>query len=176
MKKVFAIFCVGIGIVIMVAFIANQLVRVSESEKDCGIVEHWILGRPLMDILTPPWSDNYKHWDASSNAGRIVADLIQKHGIADLTHNPDLRKERELAQRKSKEAGEHAAAIPKEYLARSNPGLPKVYFESFVPAMDLLNRGFREENLQMVKQGVSGYNAFLIWIQSRERSEFKPLR
>jgi len=175
-KKAFEVLCNAIGIVLMVAFVANQLFRISTSEKDWGIVEHWILGRPLMDIFAPPWSDNYKHWDAASKAGRVVADLVQKHGIADLIHNPDLLEERELAQRKSEEAYKHAAAIPKEYLARSNPDLPKVYFESFVPAMDFLNRGFCEGNLQMLEQGISAYNDFLVWMQSRERSEFKPLR
>jgi hypothetical protein len=81
-----------------------------------------------------------------------------------------------LARRKSEEAYKHATAIPKENLAKSNPDLPKVYFESFVPAVDFLNRGFSEGNLQMAKQGVSAYNDFLVWVQSLERSEFKPLR
>jgi hypothetical protein len=176
MKRAFNVFGAAIGILIVGALMANQCIRVSDSKKDWGIVENLILGRPFMEIFAPPWSDNYKHWDAASNAGRVVADLIQKYGIADLAHNPDLTKERQLAQSKSEEAYINAAAIPKEYLAKSNPDLPKVYFESFVPAMDLLNRGFEEENLQMLKQGVSAYNDFLIWIQSRERSEFKPLR
>jgi hypothetical protein len=163
-------------VIIVVAFGLNQFFRISTPEKDWGIVEHWILGRPLMDIFAPPWSDNYKHWDAASKAGRVVADIIQKNGIADLIHNPALMKERELAQRKSEEAYKHAAAIPQEYLAKNNPDLPKVYFESFVPAMDFLNRGFSTGNLQMAKQGVSAYNDFLVWVQSRDRSEFKPMR
>jgi hypothetical protein len=166
----------AIGVMIIIAFGLNNFFGISTAEKDWGIVEHWILGRSLMDIFAPPWSDNYRHWDAASKAGLIVADLIHKNGIADLAQNPDLIKERDLARRKSEEAYKHAAAIPQEYLAKSNPDLPKVYFESFVPAMDFLNRGFSAGNLQMAKQGVSAYNDFLVWVQSRDRSEFKPLR
>jgi hypothetical protein len=176
MKRLFNGLAVAIGIVLVGAFTANTCIRVSDSKKDWGIVENLILGRPFMELLAPPWSDNYKHWDAASKAGRVVADILLKHGIADLAQNPDLIKERQLAQRMSEEAYKNAAAIPQEYLAKSNPDLPKVYLERFVPAMDLLNRGFRDGDLQILKQGVSNFNAFLIWMQSHDRSEFKPLR
>lgn len=176
MRKAFTVFFMGIGIVIVITFMANNLFRVSTPEKDWGIIEHWVLGRPLIELFFPPWSENYKHWDAASKASSDVADLILEHGIGSLIHDPNLAKERQLAERKSEEALNNATAIPEDYLAQSNPHLPKAYFESFVPAMDSLDRGFGEGDPQMVKQGVSAYNDFLIWMQSHERSDFKPLR
>jgi hypothetical protein len=176
MKKLFNGLAVAIGIVLFGAFTVNSCIRVSDSKKDWGIVENLIWGRPFWELLLPPWSDDYKRWDAASKAVRVVTDIVQRYGIGDLALNPDLTKKRQLAQSKSEEAYTNAAAISPKYLANSNPDLPIMYFESFVPAMDLLNRGFKEGNVQMLKQGVSAYNDFLIWMQSHDQNEFKPLK
>ena len=67
-------------------------------------------------------------------------------------------------------------AIPRAYLEASNPDLPEMYFRHFVPAMDGFQQGFHEQDVNLVRRGVSNYNAFLLWMQSRKRSDFKRMR
>jgi len=171
--KVIGVVC---GALIVLVFIANHCIRVATPEKDYGIIEELVMGRPLTEALAPPWSDNYKRWEASTKFGNVVADLIQQHGIADLALIPKLTEQRQLAQRMSEAAYTNAIAIPAAYLAASNPDLPKAYFGNFVPAMDCWRHGFADSDLKLVRQGVSNYNAFLVWIQSCQRSDFKGMR
>lgn len=93
-----------------------------------------------------------------------------------MTLREDLAEQRTQAEQMSKFAFEKASAVSRAYLADSNADLPNTYFEHFVPAMDLWWRGLTDRNPTRVQQGVSHYNAVLVWMQSRDRSDFKPMR
>jgi hypothetical protein len=133
-------------------------------------------GRPVEEALEPPWSKDFKRWDSAAKAGGSVADLLGRFGAKDLTTREDLAEQRTQAEHLSKVAFENASGISRAYLAASHPELPDAYFELFVPAMDAWRAGFAERNPVVVQQGVSHYNAFLVWMQSRDRSDFKPMR
>jgi len=170
---------VGIAVVALLVLLlmANEFIRVTySSDKSIGVVEQYLFGRPVMDMFTPPWSENYKRWDAASKASSMVADLIKKYGVEELTISPKLQEQRTQAEQLSKVAFENSNAISKEYLANSNADLEVAYSSHFVPAMDLWQRGLSSKSLQLVQQGISEYNSFLIWIQSRKRSDFKSMR
>jgi hypothetical protein len=161
---------------VVLVFAANQFIRVAAGGRDWGIVEEFIFGRPLTEALAPPWSDDFKKWDSAIKASHAVADFIETHGIGDLATSADLTQQRELAAKMSEVAYSNSVAIPQSYLATSNSELPEMYFGHFVPAMDSFRQGFSQQDVDLVRNGVSHYNAFLVWMQSRKRSDFKGIR
>ena len=161
---------------IILVFAANNFVRVSTPEKSWGIVENLVFGHPVTDFLTPPWSQNYKRWKASTEAGLAAADLMQKHGLSNLTYSASLTAERQVAQGICQTGSSNATALSRDYLAASNPKLPEIYFDKFVPALDCWQRGFAKQDLVLVHEGVSKYNEFLIWMQAQDRRDFKVMR
>lgn len=161
---------------IVLLFAANHFIRVASDGKSWGIVEEFIFGRPLTDALAPPWSEEFKKWDSATKASHTVAELIHKHGIEELTTSAKLTEERELAAGASALAYSNSVAIPRAYLEASNPDLPEMYFRHFVPAMDSFRQGFNQQDVDHVRRGVSDYNAFLLWMQSKKRSDFRSMR
>lgn len=173
LKRVLIIFAA----VIFLGFGVNSLVRVGHSTtRSIGIIEQLLFGRPIEEAVAPPWSEDYKRWDSASKASGAVADLLQQFGTEALTTRKDLSEERSRAEHLSKTAFKNANAISRSYLAESNAELPDAYFHYFVPAIDAWQRGFADEDVAKVQEGVSAYNSFLKWMKSRDRSEFKPMR
>lgn len=122
-------------------------------------------------------SKDSQRWDDSAKASSEVADLIMKYGVQELLFNPDHEALRRKAEKLSEAAYSEAKAIPNEYLADSNPELPDTFStKHFVPAMRHWQHGFAEKDIGAVRQGISGYNVFLIWMQSHNRSDFKNIR
>jgi hypothetical protein len=163
-------------VIIVLLFTANHFIRVASDGKSWGIVEEFIFGRPLTDVLAPPWSEEFKKWDTAAKASQTVTDLIHKYGIEGLTTSEKLTEERNLAARASAIAYSNSVAIPRTYLEASNPNLPEMYFEYFVPAMDSLQQGFHLQDVNLVRRGVTNHNNFLLWMQSQKRSDFKDMR
>lgn len=130
----------------------------------------------LFFTLVPQRSEDFKRYNSASQASASVTDLLQRYGTRDLTTRGDLTEQRLQAEKLSKLAFENASTVSREYLADSNAKLPDVYFEHFVPAMDSFRQGFAEKDPALVQQGVSHYNAFLIWIQSQDRNDFNKIR
>jgi hypothetical protein len=130
----------------------------------------------LTDLLAPPWSENYKKWNAAANASERLETLLRTHGISRLTESNDLIQQRAQAQEASKSAYANAIAIPRDYLQSSNQDFAEVYFNHFVPAMDAIHKGLMSKDTKLVKKGVSDYNQFIQWIHSSKSSDFKTLR
>lgn len=97
---------------------------------------------------------------------------------SDVAHieDPELEEDRVRAESVSSAAFQAANAISKDYLHESNPDLPRVYFAHFVPALDSWRQGLSERNGDLMEKGVLDYNEFILWMQSKDRSDFKPLR
>jgi hypothetical protein len=93
-----------------------------------------------------------------------------------LTADASLQTERLAAARMAKRAYELSTQIPSTYLASSNSDLPGVYRSCFVRAMELWKCGLEASNESLVAEGIARYNAFLIWMQSKERNDFNSIR
>ncbi len=177
MKLLLKCIAIGVAALLVLVFALNTFVRVSDSSnRSVGLVEKFLFGRSIGEILAPPWSEDYKRWDSASAASASVADLLQKFGVRDLTLRNDLAEQRAHAEQMSKLAFERASAVSRAYLAASNADLPDAYFEHFIPAMDSWWHGFTAKDTTLVQQGISNYNAFLVWFRSHDRSDFKAMR
>ena len=177
MKRILKGLAIAIVALVVLVFVLNSFVRVSYSPtRSIGLFEKLLFGRPMEEVLAPPWSEDYKRWDSASKASAVVADLLRRFGAQDLTLREDLAEQRMQAEHMSKLALEKARAVSRAYLADSNTDLPDAYFEHFVPAMESWRHGFADRDPTRVQEGVSQYNAFLVWMQSRNRSDFKPIR
>ena len=164
--------------VLALAIAVNHFVRVTYSpSRSIGIAEHLLFERPLTEVFGRGlMSDDFRRWDDSVKASLEVADLIKRYGVQELLSNSDDEPFRRKAEQLSETAYSAASAIPKEYLAHSNPNLPDVFFRHFVPAMHHWHQGFAKRDIGAVGQGISDYNAFLVWMQSSKRTDFKKLR
>jgi hypothetical protein len=177
MKKILKIFGTFIVVIIGLSFIANNLIRVSDGSGDSiGIIENLIFGKPLSKMLLPPWSENFKRWDSSSKASKVIGDLLQKYGVQRLFSDPGLKKQKEMAKELSATAYQNASLVSKEYLKQSNEELPAIYFKHFVPAMKHWQNGFLNNSEEDIQNGIIEYNNFLLRMQSKDRNNFKPLQ
>lgn len=176
MKRIINVTSTLVIAAIAVAFIANQIIRVAENGRTWGIVEEMVFGRPLLDALAPPWSENFKKWDAATKASGDVADILRTHGIIRLTESTDLAPQRAHAISASKTAYSNAIAVTRTYLEASNADLPDAYFTHFVPAMDAIYRGLSEQDARLVREGALEYDIFNDWMKSRKQSDFIRMR
>lgn len=101
--------------------------------------------------------------------------MLTSKGTRLLT-DPSLESERTNAVQMARTAHELASAIPEEYLAASSPDLARMWDRHFVTAMRLWSEGLAQSRQEMVADGIKNYNAFLVWIQSKNRSDFKAMR
>lgn len=177
MKKILKIFGTFIIVVISLLFIANNFIRVSDGFGDSiGIIEDLTFGKSLFQMVLPPWSENFKRWDSSSKASKVIGGLLRKYGAQRLLSEPGLKKQKEMAKELSATAYQNASLVPKEYLKQSNGELPTVYFKYFVPAMKHWQKGFLHNSEEDIQSGSIEYNNFLLWMQSKGRNDFKPFR
>ncbi|MBI2928256.1 MAG: hypothetical protein HYY24_21515 [Verrucomicrobia bacterium] len=164
-----------VGIVV-VLFGLNYFVRVSDGRSSYGIVEEWLFHRSATSALSRSLkSENLKRYEDSSSLSEQIAALLTSKSTRLLT-DPSLESERTNAARMARTAHELASAIPEDYLAASNPDLARMWDRHFVAAMRLWSEGLAEGRQEMVANGIEDYNAFLVWIQSKKRSDFKPMR
>jgi len=176
MKKVANTIIGLISASLIVVFVANSLIRVSDgSGASWGIVEEKLFGKSIVSLLEPPWSDNYKRWELANQTSSEIAGLIQKHGQKILT-DPTLEEARLEAADNLQVAHLAAKEIDPEYLESSNNQLPVIYSEYFIEALSMWHEGFLTKDPEKIAEGISSYNEFLIWMQSQDRSDFKPLR
>ncbi len=164
-----------IGIVVLL-FGLNYFVRVSDGRNSYGIVEEWLFHRSAMSALSRSLkSENLKRYEDSSKLSGQVAALLTSKGTGLLT-DPSLESERANAVKMACTAHELASAIPEDYLATSSLDLARMWASHFVTAMRLWSEGLAQGRQEMVADGIKDYNAFLIWIQSKNRSDFKAMR
>ena len=126
--------------------------------------------------LTPSRSKDFESLYSATKASTSLVNLLEIYGANNIATENELAEQRLQATRLAKLAFEKASTISREYLAGSNAESPDEYFEHFVPAMDYFWHGFAKQDTALVQQGVSHYNKFLLWIKSKERSDFKVLR
>ena len=166
----------GIIGIVVVLFGLNYFVRVSDGRSSYGIVEEWLLHRSATSAFSRSLkSKNLKRYEDSSSLSEQIAALLTSKGTRLLT-DPSLESERTNAARMARTAHELASAIPEDYLAASNPDLARMYVRHFVAAMKLWSEGLAEGRQEMVASGIENYNAFIVWIQSKNRSDFEPMR
>ena len=165
-----------LGVLIVVLFILNSFIRVSDSSGSIGIIEDKLWGHSIWDFVKPPYSENYKRWKSASDASEKVADLLEKFGSEDLTLNNEFENHRQEAIKWSKIAYEKASAIPEEYLKKGNEELASKYTEYFVKAVGAWKNGFSSKDINLVKIGIEDYNNFLTWMHSKSKEDFKGMR
>lgn len=139
-----------------------------------GIVEKFLFRGFREEASTPPWSENYKRYDAAARASSSVILLLEKFGARDLTTREELFRERAVAVFYSNLALFNARAISRTFFADINPELPDAYLDHYVAAMDAWSRGFAEGDITLVQEGISDYNAFVLWTWS-SKYDFKPM-
>jgi hypothetical protein len=165
-------------VIVVAAFLINSLVRVysSPAERSIGIIEELLFGKSMLEVMSPPFSENFRRFDEAAKTSAAVADLVDKYGTKGLAVSPALKEQRQQAGVMSEEAYDKATAISKDYLKASNPDLPDIYFAHFVPALDSWRRGFERGDPKLVKAGAVDYNAFVAWMQSKKPTDFKRMR
>jgi tRNA U34 5-methylaminomethyl-2-thiouridine-forming methyltransferase MnmC len=129
----------------------------------------------IFPFLQPPRSENYRRWELANQTSLQIASLITTYGQNVLT-DPNLKQERIHAAQKMELAYNAAKSIEADYLRESNAQLPEMYSRHFVKALKLWKEGFSEMSIEKTAYGNSLYNEFLLWIQSQNRDEFKPIR
>ncbi|HRN49269.1 MAG TPA: hypothetical protein PKW69_14650 [Niabella sp.] len=165
-----------LGVLIVILFILNSFIRVSDTSGSIGIIEDKLWGHSVWDFVKPPYSENYKRWESASDASEKVADLLAKYGSEDLTLNDEFENYRQQAFEWSRIAYENASAIPEEYLKKSNEELADKYTEYFVKAVGAWKDGFSNKDIDLVEVGIESYNNFLTWMHSKSREDFKGIR
>jgi hypothetical protein len=175
MKKIFQNISTVVAIILIIIFIGNFIIRVSDGENDIGIFEEIFLGRSVFSFLQPPWSENYKLWDEASKKSNLIADIINKHGSA-LVDNEELENIRLEALEISSSAYLDASSVDLEYLKKSNNELPEMFSTKLTNALKLWSEGLKEKDYNKIVEGTQFYNDFLQWIQSKERDYFNGLR
>lgn len=175
MKLVLRIFGVFCGVVLVVFFIGNQCVRVSDgSGESYGIFEQLLLDN-VYTIMRPPWSENYKRWNAAIKGSQEIADLINRYGKS-IIEDDRLDEKRLQAAETSKKAYKFAKNVDLEYLRKSNQELPEMFSKHLTNALCQWSEGLAEKNGDKILEGIQSYNNYLQWIQSKGKNDFKPLR
>jgi len=185
-----AMITTGIGVSVLFLFLLNSLFLNTDGEDDHSIIEPGPFGQPstpkesnsqkgrhkIGDRLKTDqssWSsENFNRWNESSRLSELVSSVLISIG-PDLLEDPSLESERMKTAKLSRAAYESANQIPAEYLRASNPELPEQYVLLFAPSMKLWAEGLEERNLEKVLDGIDHYNAFVLWIKSKNRSDFK---
>jgi len=170
-----ALASVLVGIVVLL-FGLNYFVRVSDGRSSYGVIEEWLFAQSATFALSRSLkSENLKRYEDSSSLSQQVVALLTSKGTRLLT-DPSLESERANATKMARTAQELASAIPEDYLAASNPDLAQMWTRHFVTAMRLWSEGLAEGRQERVVDGIKDYNVFLVWIQSKNRSDFKAMR
>ena len=165
-----------IGIAFIILIVANSAVRVGDSSGNIGIIEDKLWGHSIWDFLKPKYSEDYNRWKSALDASGKVAELLQKYGSSELTLNIDLELQRKAAIKLSTIGFENASSITKDYLKENNDELPDKYFSYLVTALDNWQKGLSNKDVELVKQGISKYNDFITWMNSKNRDDFKNIR
>ncbi len=176
MKKTLKI-TVGILVTaLIILFVGNNAIRVAKTSGDSiGIFEEMFFGKSIYSYLQPPWSENYQQWNNASEGGEIIADMITKYGIS-LIEDKELESIRLKAIEISNSAYLDAKKIDLEYLRKSNIELPEMFSNKMIKALKLWTEGLDEKNADKISKGIQYYNEFLLWIQSKNRDDFSPMR
>jgi len=163
-------------VIIVLLFCVNVFIRVSDGESDNGIIEEKLFGRSAVSFFLRSFrSDSLNKWSDSEKISARVAASFAEYGYT-LVTDPNFKTKREISAREAHKAYEFSSTVPEPYLATSNPNLPKMYREHFVQAMRLWAEGLEKADIALVRDGTGHYNAFLQWIQSQNRNDFKRLK
>jgi len=173
MKKIFRIISITVILILIIIFVGNSIIRVSDgSGEDIGIIEEIFFGKSIYSFLQPPWSEDYMRWDKATEKSRIIADMIAKHG-KDLINLESIRLE---AVEISNSAYLDAETIDLEYLRKSNDELPEMFSSKLTYALKLWSEGLKEKDNNKIIKGNQFYNEFLQWMQSKDRDDFNRMR
>ena len=165
-----------VGIAVLVLFGANEFVRVSDGTSSHGIVEEWVFGRAILSsVLTTGKSENRERYERSSELSGRIAQTLTSHGASLLTDS-SLEEKRKETARMAQSAYELSSKISAEHLRASNHELPEMYTKHFVEAMRLWADGLSQRRTDQIESGITHYNSFLNWIQSKDRSDFQNVR
>jgi hypothetical protein len=176
MKKILKIIVVLLVTTLIILFVGNNAIRVAKnSGESIGIFEEMFLGKSIYSYLQAPWSENYQQWNTATEGGKIIADMITKYGIS-LIEDEALESIRLKAIEVSNSAYLNAKQIDLEYLRKSNIELPEMFSTKMIKALKLWGEGLDEKNADKILKGNQYYNEFLLWIQSKNRDDFNPMR
>ena len=170
-KLTLAIF---IGILVIL-FLVNYLVRVSDGAKSYGYMEDMLFRSPIKEFFNKIFfSKNYLLWNEVNERAFRVADLFTVYGknIIDDGQFENIRIEAinslEIAMQKCE-------LIQDEYIKNSNPELLTKYRSHFQNALRLWHEGLKIKDSETVLEGIGEYNIFLTWMQSSDRNAFKTM-
>lgn len=167
---------VGLVAVIIAAFGVNHLVRVSDGDESHGLLEEKLFGESIgARMIKLTQSENLQRWEEAIRLSEKLVRIVRE-GKSALLVDPQLDGARLRAHALATRAFTVSSSIPREYLAASHPDLPVAYSENFTAAMAAFSSGLDKRDAALMAQGVERYNAFLRWMQSKRREDFKPLR
>jgi hypothetical protein len=167
----------GAAFVALVAtFIINYVVRVSDGNESHGLIEEKLFGESLGSrLIRLTKSENLQKWEEANQLSSKLVRVLRETG-SDLVREPKQESDRLRAHAMAARAFAVSSSIPREFLAESNPDLPANYSKNFIGAMAAFAAGLEKKEESAVADGIEKYNAFLRWIQSKRREDFKPLR
>jgi len=157
--------------------ISISFCRVSDGKNSYSYLESLLFGRSIGSVISRSFhSNSLNNWqDAADLSDRVAQHLIEQG--PELVNDPKSDKLRKRLAATARRAFELSNEIPTEFLAESNPELPKYFRDHFVVAMDMWADGLNNSDPALIQKGIEHYNSFLIWIQSKTgEDDFKKMR
>ncbi|MBU1105577.1 MAG: hypothetical protein KKB51_02830 [Candidatus Riflebacteria bacterium] len=141
---------------------SSERTRLFETDASAG----W-----FKSLLT---SDNLQLHDEVNDISDKIMNFLQNN--AQGIFLPETKKERERLIVLGKKACENIKQIPDEYLSKSNAEYPEMWKTYLGGSIRLIVEGFENIDIEKIKEGTGLYNQFILWIQSKDRDDFKKLR
>lgn len=166
----------GLFVIVLALLGINYLFRVSDGRDSHGILEECLFRQSAGSALSRSLkSENLRRWEDSCRLSESIAAVLTSKGVGLLT-DASLESERIKTARMARTAHELANSIEEDYLAASNPELAGMYARHFIAALKLWDEGLANGQQETVASGTEHYNAFILWMQSKNRSDFKSMR
>jgi hypothetical protein len=163
-------------VIVVLLFAANNFVRVSDGKSSYGYIEELLFNKPFTKVLDGIFfSKNLNLFNDVNDRAFFVANLISEYGYRIVEEN-ELQTLRTKAVSSLEIALDKCNQIPDDYLAESNKELPIKYRKHFQKALSNWRNGLKNMDNDEVLRGNSEYNSFLIWIQSKNRSDFNKIK
>jgi len=165
-------------ILISIIIVGNTFIRVSDRFDDYsyGIFENIFFGKSFFEYIEVYYkSENLIKWENVSEGSNKIAEILRKNGRS-ICEDIELDSLRKDVGTYSKKLYLEAENTNLEYLKESNEMLPYVFSSRLKLALKLWSEGLEEKNCDKVYAGIENYNEFLLWIQSKNRDDFKTLK
>lgn len=174
-NKIKSILTISIGLLVIL-FLVNYFVRISDGYKSYGYIEELLFKKPIKDVLDRIFfSENLLLWNEVNDRAFYVVDLLMVNG-KNIVDDRQLENKRIEAINSLETALKKCELIQDEFIKNSNPELLKKYRSHFQAALFLWHDGLLNRDSETILKGNKEYNTYLAWIQSSDRNDFNKMK